>query len=72
MVLGVQLINGKCERLNFGGKVMKNVAGYDVSRLQAGALGTLGVLSQVSLKVLPRPEETVTLRYQMQAEDAIQ
>jgi glycolate oxidase FAD binding subunit len=71
-VLGVQLINGKCERLNFGGRVMKNVAGYDVSRLQAGALGTLGVLSQVSLKVLPRPERTVTLRYQMQAEDAVQ
>ena len=43
-VLGVQLINGKSELLNFGGRVMKNVAGYDVSRLQAGALGTLGVL----------------------------
>jgi glycolate oxidase FAD binding subunit len=71
MVLGVQLINGKCERLNFGGKVMKNVAGYDVSRLQAGALGTLGVLSEVSLKVLPRPQRTLTLRYAMTADEAI-
>lgn len=72
MVLGVQLINGKGELLNFGGKVMKNVAGYDVSRLQAGALGTLGVLTEVSLKVLPRPQETLTLRYAMDAEDAIE
>ncbi len=71
MVLGVQLINGKCEQLNFGGRVMKNVAGYDVSRLQAGALGTLGVLTEVSLKVLPRPEKTLTLRYAMAAPDAI-
>jgi glycolate oxidase FAD binding subunit len=72
MVLGVQLINGKCERLNFGGKVMKNVAGYDVSRLQAGALGTLGVLSEISLKVLPRPQQTLTLCYAMTADDAIE
>jgi len=71
-VLGVQLINGKCERLNFGGRVMKNVAGYDVSRLQAGALGTLGVVCEVSLKVLPRPEKTLTLCYAMRAPDAIQ
>jgi glycolate oxidase FAD binding subunit len=72
MVLGVQLINGKCERLNFGGRVMKNVAGYDVSRLQAGALGTLGVLTEVSLKVLPQHEKTLTLQFQMSAQDAIQ
>jgi glycolate oxidase FAD binding subunit len=71
MVLGVQLINGKCERLNFGGKVMKNVAGYDVSRLQAGALGTLGVLSEISLKVLPQPQKTRTLCYALTAADAI-
>jgi len=71
-VLGVQLISGKCERLNFGGKVMKNVAGYDVSRLQAGALGTLGVLSEVSLKVVPRAERTLTLRYEMPAQEAIE
>ena len=71
MVLGVKLINGKCERLNFGGTVMKNVAGYDVSRLQAGALGTLGVVTEVSLKVLPRAEKTLTLRYEMSAQDAM-
>jgi glycolate oxidase FAD binding subunit len=71
-VLGVQLINGKAECLNFGGQVMKNVAGYDVSRLQAGALGTLGLLTQVSLKVLPLPEATTTLRYEMDAAAALQ
>lgn len=71
-VLGVQLINGRCERLKFGGKVMKNVAGFDVSRLQAGALGTLGVLCDVSLKVLPRPQRTLTLKYALTADDAIQ
>lgn len=52
-VLGVRLINGRGELLTFGGQVMKNVAGYDVSRLMAGSLGTLGVLVDVSLKVLP-------------------
>lgn len=71
-VLGVQLINGRCERLNFGGRVMKNVAGFDVSRLQAGALGTLGVISEVSLKVLPRPQKTLTLRYPMAASEAVE
>ena len=71
-VLGVQLINGKAECLNFGGQVMKNVAGYDVSRLQAGALGTLGLITQVSLKVLPKPETTTTLCFEMNATDALQ
>jgi len=66
-VLGVQIINGQAQLLNFGGKVMKNVAGYDVSRLQAGALGTLGVITQVHLKVMPRPEATLTLAYEMPA-----
>lgn len=62
-VLGVKCLNGKAETLNFGGRVMKNVAGYDVSRLMVGALGTLGILLEVSLKVLPRPacERTVML-----------
>ncbi|MDD5322830.1 MAG: glycolate oxidase subunit GlcE [Methylococcales bacterium] len=54
-VLGCKIINGKGEVLSFGGEVMKNVAGYDVSRLMAGAMGTLGVLLEVSLKVLPLP-----------------
>jgi glycolate oxidase FAD binding subunit len=60
-VLGCRIINGKGEILSFGGEVMKNVAGYDVSRLMCGALGTLGVLLDVSLKVLPRPEAETTL-----------
>ena len=71
-VLGVQLINGRGERLEFGGRVMKNVAGYDVSRLQAGAFGTLGVLSEVSLKVAPVPERTLTLRYELTAAEALE
>lgn len=53
MVLGTRVINGRGERLRFGGEVMKNVAGYDVSRLMVGALGTLGIITEVSLKVLP-------------------
>jgi len=64
-VLGVQIINGRGQWLNFGGQVMKNVAGYDVSRLMVGALGTLGVLVQVSLKVLPIPPADVTLLFDL-------
>ncbi len=60
-VLGTRIINGRGEMLRFGGEVMKNVAGYDLSRLVTGAMGTLGVILDVSLKVLPRPRETVTL-----------
>lgn len=60
-VLGVRLLNGNGEVLRFGGEVMKNVAGYDVSRLMVGALGTLGVLLDLSLKVLPRPALELTL-----------
>lgn len=69
--LGLALINGHGDLLQFGGKVMKNVAGYDVSRLQAGALGTLGVISEVHLKVLPKPEQSLTLAYEMSAADAL-
>lgn len=60
-VLGCKLINGKGEILRFGGQVIKNVAGYDVSRLMVGAYGTLGVLLEISLKVLPRPAASYTL-----------
>jgi len=60
-LLGVVLINGKGECLTFGGQVMKNVAGYDVSRLMAGTLGTLGVLMEMSLKVLPVAPGEATL-----------
>lgn len=69
-VLGVKLLNGRGEVLRFGGQVMKNVAGYDLSRLMAGALGTLGVLLEVSLKVLPRPAEELTRVFELGAEDA--
>ena len=61
-VLGIGLVNGKGESLNFGGQVMKNVAGYDLSRLMAGASGTLGLLTNISLKVLPKPETQYTLK----------
>ena len=71
-VLGVKLINGKAEHLNFGGQVMKNVAGYDVSRLQAGAMGTLGVMTEISLKVLPKAEAELTLCWDMPAQEALQ
>ncbi|MFC6204466.1 glycolate oxidase subunit GlcE [Psychrobacter urativorans] len=70
-VLGIRLINGRAEELRFGGQVMKNVAGYDVSRLQAGAMGTLGIISEVSLKVMPKPAATVTLKREMDAAQAI-
>lgn len=61
-VLGVTMINGKGEILRFGGQVMKNVAGYDVSRLMCGAQGTLGVLLDISLKVIPKPTIEQTLQ----------
>jgi glycolate oxidase FAD binding subunit len=59
-VLGVRLVNGRGEHLRFGGRVMKNVAGYDVSRLQAGAMGTLGLITEVTLRVFPLPEYRAT------------
>lgn len=71
-VLGIKLINGKAEHLNFGGQVMKNVAGYDVSRMQAGALGTLGIITEISFKVMPRPAATLTLVQEMSATEAIE
>ena len=70
-VLGTKIINGKGEILKFGGEVMKNVAGYDVSRLMVGALGTLGVLLEISLKVLPKPAKELTLSFETPADKAI-
>jgi glycolate oxidase FAD binding subunit len=70
-VLGVRIVNGKGEVLRFGGEVMKNVAGYDLARLMAGAQGTLGVLLEVSLKVLPRPAAELTLALEMDAATAV-
>lgn len=71
-VLGVRLLSGKAEDLSFGGQVMKNVAGYDVSRLMAGAMGTLGLLLEISLKVLPKPPVDLTLRMAMDQASAIE
>ncbi len=71
-VLGVKLITGQAEIVAFGGRVMKNVAGYDVSRLVTGALGTLGVLLEVSLKVLPRPPVDLTLVQHRRTAEAIE
>ncbi len=71
-VLGVKLLDGNARELNFGGRVMKNVAGYDVSRVIAGSLGTLGLILEVSLKVLPRPVAESTLRFAMSEADALE
>lgn len=71
-VLGCEIINGFGEQLAFGGQVMKNVAGYDISRLMVGALGTLGIITQVSMKVVPRPVEEVTLAFEYPQADAIE
>lgn len=60
-VLGTKMIDGLGNELEFGGQVMKNVAGYDVSRLLTGSLGCLGVITEVSLKVLPKPEREATV-----------
>ncbi|NMG30319.1 glycolate oxidase subunit GlcE [Aromatoleum evansii] len=71
-VLGVRIVDGRGEVLSFGGQVMKNVAGYDVSRAIAGSLGTLGVILDVSLKVLPRPVAETTLRFALGEKEAIE
>ena len=70
-VLGCKLLNGKGELLRFGGRVIKNVAGYDISRLMVGAYGTLGVLLECSLKVLPRPASSLTVIHECAPEAAI-
>ncbi len=64
-VLGARIVNGKGEDLSFGGRVIKNVAGYDVSRLMAGAFGTLGIVTELSFKVLPIPPVEATLAFEM-------
>lgn len=70
-VLGTRIVNGKGEDLAFGGRVIKNVAGYDVSRLMAGALGTLGIVTEISFKVLPQPATETTLVFAMDEAEAI-
>src|SRR5712691_8644018 len=71
-VLGVKIMDGRGEVLAFGGQVMKNVAGYDVSRLMAGALGTLGIVLEVSLKAVPLPAAEATLRLELPEDKAIE
>lgn len=70
-VLGSQLLDGSGQLLNFGGQVMKNVAGYDVSRFLAGSLGILGVITEVSLKVLPLPDYEQTLQLSLDQSTAL-
>ena len=64
-VLGASMVSGRGEALTFGGQVMKNVAGYDVSRVLTGSLGTLGLITEVSLKVLPVAPAQASLRFEM-------
>lgn len=71
-VLGLQFINGKGEWLTFGGQVMKNVAGYDVSRVMAGSMGTLGVITNISLKVLPVAPAEATLVFELGQSEALE
>jgi glycolate oxidase FAD binding subunit len=71
LVLGVKVLDGTGEHLAFGGQVMKNVAGFDVSRLMAGAMGTLGLITEVSLKCVPMPRTEATLLFECSADESI-
>ena len=70
-VLGTRVITGHGKHLRFGGEVMKNVAGYDLSRLMAGSYGALGVVTEVSLKVLPRPRQCLSISLELDVERAL-
>ncbi|WP_338439714.1 glycolate oxidase subunit GlcE [uncultured Aquabacterium sp.] len=70
-VLGCTLMNGRAEVMRFGGAVMKNVAGFDLSRLMAGSMGTLGLLLEVTLKVMPQPVVSATMRFEMPQAEAL-
>ena len=71
-LLGVQLLDGRGQVLTFGGQVMKNVAGYDVSRVMAGSMGVLGLILQASLKVMPRPQAQASLQFELDEPRALQ
>jgi glycolate oxidase FAD binding subunit len=71
-MLGVRLLDGRGDDLTFGGQVMKNVAGFDVSRLIAGSLGTLGIILEASLKCLPSPRSEATVAFELPVEEALQ
>lgn len=70
-VLGVTVMNGRGELLKFGGQVMKNVAGYDISRLMVGSMGALGLITEISLKVMPRPLLETSLAFALSEQDAL-
>lgn len=71
VVLGVRILDGRAQDLRFGGQVMKNVAGFDVSRLMVGSMGTLALILEVSMKVLPRPECESTLVFELDQDAAL-
>src|ERR1700674_1100957 len=71
-VLGATLLAGDGELLRFGGQVMKNVAGFDVSRLLCGSMGIFGIITELSIKVLPKPRAEETMRLEMSAQQAVQ
>jgi glycolate oxidase FAD binding subunit len=70
-VLGTRLITGHGKHLRFGGEVMKNVAGYDLSRLMAGSFGSLGVVTEISLKVLPKPRQCLSISLDIDSDRAL-
>lgn len=70
-VLGTRVITGHGKHLRFGGEVMKNVAGYDLSRLMVGSYGALGVVTEVSLKVLPKPRQCLSISLEMDSDRAL-
>ena len=70
-MLGVRILDGRGDELSFGGRVMKNVAGFDVSRLIAGSLGTLGIILDASLKCMPLPRAETTLAFELAVDDAL-
>src|SRR5688500_12486763 len=71
VVLGVRMFDGRGDDLHFGGRVMKNVAGFDVARLMCGALGTLGVLTEISIKCLPQPRSEATRTFELSVDESI-
>ena len=71
-VLGCKVLDGKGDHLSFGGKVMKNVAGFDVSRLLTGSQGTLGVITEAAFKCLPLPKAQQTRVFELDAQTAIE
>lgn len=71
VMLGLRILDGAGADLAFGGRVMKNVAGFDASRLMTGAMGTLGVITEVSLKCLPLPKSETTLAFECSADESI-